>query len=118
MRMKFDREQLLLELESREKQAEFRALGSAQFAQGSGIDEITKLKQVQLKEDTFYQSILEKAQANSLKKEQLNTQSTINDLSREQEDSIERERLKVEREKIMAKLKVSKNELEVAKVNK
>jgi len=118
MKMKFEREQLLLELESREKQSEFRALGSSQFAQGNGIDEITKLRQVQLKEDTFYQSILEKAQANQLKKEQLNTQSTSNDLSREQEDSLEREKLKVEREKIMAKLKVSKNELEVAKVNK
>lgn len=117
-RMKFDREQLLLELESREKQSEFRALGSSQFAQGNGIEEITKLKQVQLKEDTFYQSILEKAQANQLKKEQLNTQSTNSDLSRQQEDSLEREKLKVEREKIMAKLKVSKNELDIAKVNK
>ena len=58
------------------------------------------MKQVQLKEDTFYQSILEKAQANQLKKEQLNTQSTSNDHGPlEQEDNLERERLKVEREK-------------------
>lgn len=117
-RMEFERGQLLLELESRENQAELRALGSTGFAQGNGVEEITKLKTQQLKEDTFYQSILQTAQANQLKRQQLATQSTDNGLALQQEDTLERERLKVEREKIMAKLKVSQNELEVAKVNK
>ena len=117
-KLKWERENLLLELEGRENQAELRALGSTGFAQGGGVEEITKLKAQQLKEDSYYQSILDKAKAGQLKKEQLANQSLANKEVLDQQDTLERERLQVEREKIMAKLKVSQNELEVAKVNK
>ena len=117
-KMQFEREQLLLKLESEENQAELRALGATGFAQGDGLDQITKLKTQQLKEDTYYQSILDTARDNQLKKQQLNNQSLDKQQELNSQESIEREKLKVKREEIKAKLKVSANELEVAKVNK
>lgn len=116
--LEWDKERHYTELQTREDVAEMRALGSTQFAQGSGLEDIVKLKQQQLKEDSYYQDILAKAQSNQLKKEQLNTQLTANQDSIQSKESIERERLQVEREKNLTKLKISNNELKIAKENK
>ena len=116
--MQFRKEMLILELNSREQQAEFRALGSTGFAQGDGLEQIAKLKSQQLKEDSFYQDILDKARTNQLKKEQLNNQMISEDKNREQTDSIEKQKIQLQREKIMAQMKDSENRLEIAKVNK
>lgn len=116
--LRWEKEKHYTELDSRLDVAEMRALGSTQFAQGSGIDEITKLKTQQLKEQSYYQDILQKAQEKQLKKEQLSMEQESQASLLNQEDTLEKERLKVEREKIMAKLKISDNELKIAKENK
>lgn len=116
--LQWEKERHYSDLETRVDVAELRALGSAQFAQGDGLNEITKLKQQQLKEDSYYQTILQKAQENQLKKEQMNLQQDSEEAVLNQEGNLERERLRVEREKIMAKLKISQNELAIAKENK
>lgn len=117
-RLAWEKEKHYTELESREDIAQMRALGSTQFAQGSGLDEILKLEQQQLKRDSYYQDIIQTAQANQLKKEQLNNQQSSNQSNIDSKESIERERLKVEREKNLTKLKISENELKIAKENK
>lgn len=116
--LQWEKERHYSELDTRLDVAEMRALGSTQFAQGSGLEDITKLKAQQLKEQSFYQDIIQKAQAKQLKEEQLSFEQERNQSVLNQEQTLERERLRVEREKIMAKLKISDNELKIAKENK
>ena len=117
-RLEWEKERHYTDLENRVDVAEMRALGSTQFAQGTGLDDILKLKQQQLKEESYYQDILDKAKTNQLKKEQLNSQLTGEQSLMESKESIEREKIKLEREKNLTKLKISDNELKIAKENK
>lgn len=114
----WEKEKHYSELASREDIAETKVIGATTFAQNTGLEELNKLKQQQLKQESYYQDILNKATEKQLKREQLSRQELSNSQSLDSKESIEQEKLKVEREKIMAKLKVSNNELEIAKENK
>lgn len=117
-RLEWEKEKHYSELNNREDIAEMKVIGATSFAQDTGFDQLTKLKQQQLKEDSYYQDILQKAQSNQLKREQINSQVSANQEMLGTKESIENEKLKVEREKILAKLKISDNELKIAKENK
>lgn len=117
-RLAWEKEKHYTELDSREDVAQMRALGSTQFAQGTGLEDILNLRKQQLNEESYYQDIIQKAQANQLKKEQLNNQLSANQSILDSKESIEREKIEVEREKNRTKLKISDNELKIAKENK
>lgn len=116
--LEWEKERHYSELANREDVAEMKVISATTFAQNTGLEELTKLKQQQLKEDSYYQDILRKAQERQLKKEQVSREELTNTQTLQSQEGLEQEKLKVEREKIMAKLKVSDNELRIAKENK
>lgn len=116
--LQWEKERFYADIESKENVAEMKVIGATTFAQNTGLEELNRLKAQQLKEDSYYQTILQRAQANQLKKEQLNNELTSNSEALESKESLERERLQVEREKNLTRLKISDNELKIAKENK
>ncbi len=105
-------------LESEERIANIRTIGQSQLAQGNGVEELLKLQQTDLNEREHYQSILDKVNNRhlALDNNYQDRQSAQDEQNSRQ--NLEREKLKVEREKNLVKLKVADKALEIAKVNK
>lgn len=107
-----------LDRENALKIQEMKVIGQAQFRQGGGLEVLTELKNQQIKEDSYYQELLNKAKERSLKQAEEANNALDAQESRSAQRSLEQEKLKIEREKILAKLKVSKDQVHIAEVNK
>lgn len=113
-----DAKQNQLDRESNERIAEIKVIGSAQFSEGDGYEELLKLKQIQDKEKQSYNTLLAKLNqdTNTLLSNRQN--QNLTQQADQDKRSIEREKIQVDREKIMADLKKSQNDLLIAKTNK
>jgi len=116
--MQWEKEKLVSILESEEKIANIKVIGQSQFAQGGGVEELIKLEKQDLNEREHYQSILDKSRNRQLTQE--TNQITRENASKEMQEksNIEDKRFQLEREKIMAKLKIAETELAIARENK
>lgn len=113
-----DARQSQLDRESNERIAEIKVIGSAQFSEGDGYEELLKLKQIQDKEKQSYNTLLAKLNqdTNTLLSNRQN--ANMAQQTEKEKVSIEKEKLQVDREKILADLKKSQNDLLIAKTNK
>lgn len=106
-----------LDRESQERIAEFKVIGAAQLSEGGGVEELTKLKELQLKEDSYYQSIIERAEQRTLKSQELALKQADSSASAKDQMDIKKQELALKREEILAKLKISKDNLKIAQTN-
>jgi hypothetical protein len=116
--LEWEREKLLLELESAENIQEMRVVGQSTFAQGGGVEELAKLKDMELKERSYYQSILDKIRESSYKDQELETRYNETRTGREEQASLKQKELDLKREEIAAKLQIANKQIEIAKENK
>lgn len=107
-----------LDRENYLKVNELRVIGQAQFKMGDGVEEIQRLKAQQLKEDSYYQSILERAQDRILKQTQEASQFIRDKETNDIQKSLKEKELDIKRENNLTKLKVSKDNVHIAEVNK
>lgn len=114
----WEREKTLLELESEENIQEMKVIGQSSLAQGTGLDELIKLKNLEMQEKDYYNSIVQQAQANLQNRESSREEIRNSELKRMSDANLEREKLKLKREEIAAKLKISKTQLDIARENK
>lgn len=117
-RMAWERERLAAMLESNEAIAEMRMIGATEFAQGDGLDTLIKYKQAELKENSYYMDIMNKAKNRSLQEEQMLQAQGNREKEADVKVQLKREELQVKREAIMAKLKDSENKVKIAIENK
>ena len=116
--IEWEREKLMLTLESNENIQEMRVIGQAQLAQGSGVDELLKYKKSELDQANYYQSVLEKSKEREMRKKEMEMQSANNQNNAQIQESLEREKINLKREELLARLKISKDQLAIAKENK
>ena len=95
-----------------------RVIGQAQLAQGSGVDELLKYKKSELDQANYYQSVLEKSKEREMRKKEMEMQSANNQNNAQIQESLEREKINLKREELLARLKISKDQLAIAKENK
>jgi hypothetical protein len=116
--IEWEREKLLLTIESNENIQEMKVIGQSQFGQGSGIDELIKYKNTELDKMNYYQSILDKAKQADLTQQRDQANMESNRVKEENKTTLEREKLQLKREELLARLKISKDQLAIAKENK
>ena len=118
MKLQNDNEQKELDRESNERMAQMRVIGASSFSEGTGYEELVKLQELQNKQDNHYRDMLtrisERESKQGLDAASKNQAQADSNLKAE----LEREKMQLEREKILAKLKESQNNLAIAKVNK
>lgn len=120
LKEKLDRDDRNKELdrESNERIAEIKVVGQAQFSEGNGVDELLKLEEHQQKQRNYYSDLINQASERSLKKQQMIDDSNLSSKELQNKTDLEKEKLQVEREKILAGLQKSQNDVKIAKVNK
>lgn len=116
--LEWKREELLLKLESEENLQEMKVIGQSNFGQGTGLDDLMKLKQSELQEKDYYQSIIAKARENQVKRDEMTSRYQDSQEARNSSESIKEKELQVKREEIQARLKIAEKQLEIAKENK
>jgi hypothetical protein len=114
----WEKEKLLLELESQENIQEMKVVGQSVFAQGGGVEELQKLEAMELDRKDYYNKVLQAAQQNQqlTAESQLDRQSS--DLKSKQDADLKRQELALKYQDIQARLKISANQLAIAKENK
>jgi hypothetical protein len=114
----WEQQKTLMTLESQENIAEMKVIGQSNLAQGTGLDDLLRYKESEIAERSYYQEILDKARQSDNDKE-----SRLEKLRTQREEAktraqVESEKNQVKREEIMARLKISQNQLAIAKENK
>ena len=116
-KLQYEAQQKQLDRESQEKIAEIRVIGQTQFSEGGGLEELNKLRTIQEKEKNIYtEKIKNLRNADIQNNQKIELDLRVNELNSMQE--IEKEKLRIAREKIAADIKKSDNQLLIAKVNK
>lgn len=105
-KLEFDSTQKQLDRENQYRIAELKVIGATQFSEGGGVDAIKELRELQ-DNANYYEQMYQNFQAEEQRK-----------LEGDNKQSLEREKLKVQREKIQADLIKSQNDVTIAKVNK
>lgn len=126
MQMQQEQQQQMIEAQERMKEAELQAkarekeldreheariqemkvIGQAQFSEGGGLEELEKLRAEQLRDRNKYMESVAKAQASSQKS------------SMEQSKfDAEKEKIRLERERVLERLKRSENDVKIARIN-
>ena len=118
LKMEEDARQKQLDREHELKLAEIKVIGQSQFSEGNGYEELMKLRDQQLKEDSYYREMINKANERSLKEREIEDNNRINKQGMDSKEELEREKIQLQREKILADLKKSQNDVLIAKVNK
>lgn len=113
-----DARQKQLDRESNERIAEIRAIGASQLSEGNGFEELSKLRDYQLKEQTAYTNMISKANERIAKSNDIAANNLTNRQQAKDSKDIELEKLRVKREEIAAGLIKSANDLKIAKENK
>lgn len=118
LKLQEEARQKQLDRESAERQTEMRVIGSAQLSEGNGLEPLLKLKEIQDREKSAYNTLLSKINSDKNKSDidRYKAQQSLDTDSKKLE--LEAEKLKVDREKILADLKKSQNDVIIAKVNK
>jgi hypothetical protein len=114
----WEKEKLLLKIESDEYIQEMRVVGQSSFGQGTGVEELLNLKKADLAEKDYYMSVLNQAKEAESQRGAMREKLKADRLTNDTNESLRREELQVKREEIAAKLKISKDNLKVAVVNK
>jgi vacuolar-type H+-ATPase subunit I/STV1 len=97
---------------------EMKTIGASDFAKESGYDDLMRLRESQLKQQNFYQSLLNDTNKRNQENEQTYFDQTHKTKEQNERVAIEKEKLQVQREQIAARLQDSNNRLKIAKVNK
>jgi len=98
--------------------AEIKVVGSAQLSEGGGVAELEKLKLQQQQERTRYADLLGKANMANRDLQKATMDAEGKKLEQQSNEQLEREKLKIQREKIAADIEKSRNQVVIAKVNK
>jgi hypothetical protein len=117
-KLDFDSEQKRLDRESEERMAELKVIGQAQLSEGNGYEELLKVKALQEKEKNSYMKMMNDHSKDAFERNQSQTQMQNSQNESQAKFDLEREKLEVQKSKILADLKKSQNEVLIAKVNK
>jgi hypothetical protein len=117
-KLEWDAQQRELDRQNEVKIAQIKVVGQSQFSEGGGVDELVKLQAAQLKQDQYYQSIIDAAQAKRLKQDELAHSKSKDQAQLNQDKDLEQQKIDLEREKNLTRLKISQDQLKIAKVNK
>lgn len=102
--------------------AEIKAVGQSQFSEGNGINELVRLRELQLKEDSYYDRITSNIRTSNLegelKNREMDSKLQVKENERTSNEFIQREKIQLEREKILARMKASNDAVIIAKENK
>lgn len=98
--------------------AEIKVIGQSQFSEGGGVEELEKLRTEQMKERNRYADILAKTMETNNKATMAQMDNDGKKREARTREELEREKLKIEREKVAAALEKSRNDVLIAKVNK
>lgn len=107
-----------LDRQSNERIAQIRVVGQSQFSEGSGVEELIKLQEQQQKQQNYYSDLLNKAAEKQHQRQQFANDNALAEKELGSKEQLEKEKLQVEREKILAGLQKSQNDVKIAKVNK
>lgn len=120
LQMKLEEEARQRELDrTHEKEiAEIKVIGQSQFSEGSGYEELMRLREQQLKERATVSNILSKARNDSNREETERMKAQISGNVANDKLNLEKEKIQLQREKILADLQKSRDALTIAKVNK
>jgi hypothetical protein len=97
---------------------EIKVIGQSQFSEGGGFDELMKLKEAQDKQKNYYYDLINKTTQNGLQRDQMQNQNNLSQREQDSKLELEREKIQLGREKILADLKKSQTMLAIAKENK
>jgi len=97
---------------------EIKVIGQSQFSEGGGFDELMKLKEAQDKQRNYYYDLVNQSTQQGLAREQAQNQNSLSQREQDTKFDLEREKIQLGREKILADLKKSQNDVIIAKVNK
>jgi len=98
--------------------AEIRVIGQSQFSEGGGAEELSNLRDRQLKEQEYYLKMNAAAEQKASKAQDALEKRRMQQEGNSQKSQLEREKLQVQRDKIIADLEKSRIALEIAKENK
>lgn len=118
-KLKFDADQNELDRQSNERIAQTKVVGQSEFKSGDGgIDELIKLKAIQDKESNRYRELLNNATESAYQRQQTGLQGQQSSKEASDKNDLEKQKIELGREKILADLQKSKNDVLIAKVNK
>ncbi len=117
-KLEYDREQAQLDRESEERIAQIRVIGQSEFSKEGGFDELMKLKTQQDKERNRYQELVNNATQASYDRQLQRADSQQGAKESDSKLELEKQKVQLGREKILADLQKSKNDVLIAKVNK
>jgi hypothetical protein len=98
--------------------AEIKVIGQSQFSEGGGAEELSNLRDRQLKEQEYYMKMNAAAEQKASKAQEVLEKRRMQQEGNSQKSQLEREKLQVQRDKIIADLEKSRIALEIAKENK
>ena len=117
-KLEFETEQKRLDRESEERITEMKVIGQAQFSEGNGYEELLKIKELQEREKNSYMKMMNDSSKDAFDRTTKANQTRLDQESSQAKFDLEREKLQVQKSKILADLKRSQNEVLIAKVNK
>jgi len=97
---------------------EIKVIGQSQFSEGGGFEELMKLKEAQDKQRNYYYDLVNQSTQQGLAREQAQNQNSLSQKEQDAKFDLERQKIQLGREKILADLKKSQNDVIIAKVNK
>jgi hypothetical protein len=95
-----------------------KVIGQAQFSEGNGYEELLKIKELQEREKNSYMKMMNDSSKDAFDRTTKANQTRLDQESSQAKFDLEREKLQVQKSKILADLKRSQNEVLIAKVNK
>jgi hypothetical protein len=117
-KLEFETEQKRLDRESEERITEMKVIGQAQFSEGNGYEELLKIKELQEREKNSYMKMMNDSSKDAFDRTTKANQTRLDQESSQAKFDLEREKLQIQKSKILADLKRSQNEVLIAKVNK